>query len=136
MYKQLEIQQYLLLCYYTSSQFCKNYNTGILYIERNHYSFSHDFFFLFWNDDLSSMDLFDLTRLSSKILLSSLVTISTQSYNIKESRGTLCSLGVTSMNLGSNSQVNQADLIGLVVITAHQPLRCQNIKKNTICLGC
>lgn len=46
MYKQLEIQQYLLLYYYTSSQFCKNYNTGILYIKRNHYSFSHDFFFL------------------------------------------------------------------------------------------
>lgn len=47
MYKQLEIQQYLLLYYYTSSQFCKNYNTGILYIKRNHYSFSHDFFLLF-----------------------------------------------------------------------------------------
>lgn len=47
MYKQLEIQQYLLLYYYTSSQFCKNYNTGILYNKRNHYSFSHDFFLLF-----------------------------------------------------------------------------------------
>lgn len=47
MYKQLEIQQYLLFYYYTSSQFCKNYNTGILYIKRNHYSFSHDFFSFF-----------------------------------------------------------------------------------------
>lgn len=43
MYKQLEIQQYLLLYYYTSSQFCKNYSTSLLYIKRNLYSFSHDF---------------------------------------------------------------------------------------------
>lgn len=35
MYKQLEIQQYLLLYYYTSSQFCKNYSTSLLYTKRN-----------------------------------------------------------------------------------------------------
>lgn len=44
MYKQLEIQQYLLYTITQVHNLVKTIIQAILYIKRKHYSFSHDFF--------------------------------------------------------------------------------------------
>lgn len=50
MYKQLEIQQYLLYTITQVHNLVKTIIQAILYIKRKHYSFSHDFF-SFWSND-------------------------------------------------------------------------------------
>lgn len=120
MYKQLEIQQYLLLYYYTSSQFCKNYNTGILYIKRNHYSFSHDFFSSFWNNNPSLGPLFH----PNKTVFQFIILASDNVFPLlqhEEIEGNSAFPGVTFLRLGSNPLVKQADQGGLVISYLERP---------------
>lgn len=123
MYKQLEIQQYLLLYYYTSSQFCKNYNTGILYIKRNRYSFSHDFFFFFFEIMIHQHGLlfFTLTRRFPIYHLSYWQCF----LNVTAWRnwGKFCIPRGYLLSLGSNPLVNQDDRARLVVVIAQRLLR-------------
>lgn len=128
MYKQLEIQQYLLLYYYTSSQFCKNYNTGILYIKRNHYSFSHDFFFLFkimihhQGPSLPSQDHFPIYCLSWWQYFPEVT---------RRNWGKFCIHEVSFLDLGRNL-VNESDLAKLVAVTADELLVKIYIKNSII----
>lgn len=106
MYKQLEIQQYLLLYYYTSSQFGKNYNTGILYIKRNHYSFSHDFFpLLFCKNDPSLGPFHPNKTVFRFIIVASDVLPLLQPEEIE---GNSAFPGVPFLSLGSNPLIKQA----------------------------
>lgn len=119
MYKQLEIQQYLLLYYYTSSQFCKNYNTGILYIKRNHYSFSHDFF-------LFQIMIHHHGPTYSKNVAQFIILAADSVFPMlqhEEIEGNSAFPRVTFLSLGSNPLVNQANPARLVAVTALRLLR-------------